>query len=73
MLKEKIQIAIAAFRSTFITMALFVLYIFVFGLTLAAVAIFNRKLLGAPKTGEDTFWREAQGYSADINECLRES
>jgi hypothetical protein len=73
MLRERIQASIATFRKAFIAVFLFILYIFGFGITLVFVTIFNRRLLGIPKKGEKTFWREARGYSADINECLRES
>ena len=60
-------------QKIFITVALFICYIFGFGVTLIFVTIFNRGLLGAEKREKDTFWKDAEGYENDINDCMRES
>jgi hypothetical protein len=73
MLRKIIHKYIAVLQKLFITIVLFMLYIFGFGFTFIFVAIFNRRLLGIQKLNKETFWRDAQGYSADLNECLRES
>ena len=73
MLIKIIQKYIAILQKLFITIMLFMLYIFGFGITFIFVAIFNRRLLGIQKLNKETFWRDAQGYSADLSECSRES
>ncbi len=53
--------------------ALFLLYIFGFGLTLLAVKLFDRRLLAGPREDQDSFWLVPEGYSPDRQDCLRES
>ncbi|MFA5200388.1 MAG: hypothetical protein WC442_05745 [Candidatus Omnitrophota bacterium] len=73
MFKKRIQKLITTIRKILILMVLFFIYIFGFGLTLFFVAIFNRRVLRTLEKGQNTFWKQAQGYNTDIEECLRES
>jgi len=73
MFKKRIQKLINTIRKRLILIVLFFIYIFGFGLTLFFVAIFNRRMLRISEKGQNTFWKQAQGYNADIEECLRES
>ncbi len=72
MIKKIIQKYIRIVQKIFITIALFILYIAGFGITLILVVIFNRGLLGIEKKGKNTFWKDAEGYEADLNECMKE-
>lgn len=73
MIRKIIQKYIRIIQKIFITIALFILYIVGFGITLILVTIFNRRLLGVGKKEKATFWINAEGYDVDINECMRES
>jgi len=73
MIRKMIQKYIRIIQKIFITVALFVFYILGFGVTLIFVTIFRRGLLGAGKREKNTFWKDAEGYENDINDCMRES
>ena len=64
---------IRSIQKVFITIFLFILYTVGFGITLILVMIFNRGLLKIENKGKETFWKNAEGYRADINECMRQS
>jgi hypothetical protein len=64
---------IAAVQKALVSGALFLLYIFGFGLTLLAVKLFDRRLLRGPGPGDASFWRQPEGYEPDRADCLRES
>jgi len=73
MVRKIIQKYIRIIQKIIITIALFIIYIVGLGITLILVIIFNRRLLGVEKREKDTFWKDAEGYEADISECKRES
>lgn len=73
MIKGIINKIVVIIQKAIIYTSLFIFYVFGFGITLAFVAVFNRKLLGAEKYRKDTFWKEAEGYENDISGCARES
>ncbi len=73
MLKKIIQWYVMIVQKVLITVMLFMLYILGFGITFIFAVIFNRRLLGLERVNKYTFWKDAQGYDADINECMRES
>ena len=60
-------------QKIFITIVLFIIYIFGFGITLILVILFNRRLLGGTIEDKDTFWRNAEGYEPDLNDSLQQS
>jgi cytochrome c biogenesis protein CcdA len=64
---------IPAVQKALVTAALFLLYVFGFGLTLLAVKLFSRRLLSGPAEDAPSFWLEAEGYEPDRADCLRES
>lgn len=64
---------VAAVQKALVAAALFLLYIFGFGLTLLAVKLFNRRLLRGAEESGSSFWLEAEGYEPDRADCLRES
>ena len=61
MIKKIIQKYIKIIQKMFITVALFILYIVGFGITLIFTIIFNRKLLGIEKREKNSFWSAAKG------------
>lgn len=64
---------VMAVQRALVTAALFLLYIFGFGLTLLAVKLFSRRLLSGPAEDAPSFWMDAEGYEPDKADCLRES
>jgi hypothetical protein len=52
---------------------LFLLYVVGFGITVLFALVFDRKLLGMKCAKTETFWQEARGYSADMEEATRQS
>ncbi len=72
MLRRIIQKFIMIIQKILITIALFFLYIFGFGVTVVLCMLFYPRLL-SPKRSKDTFWNEAEGYSPDMRDCLRGS
>lgn len=73
MIKRIINKIIVIIQKAVIYTSLFIFYVFGFGITLAFMAVFNRKLLGTEKHSKDTFWKKAEGYENDIGGCERES
>ena len=62
----------AALRRILLPACLFVAYFVGLGLTWIAVRIFKPRLLKPADPG-GSFWREAQGYEPDWEDCLRQS
>ena len=56
-----------------ITISLFILYVFGFGVTVLLAAVFDRRLLGKKAVTGNTFWLAATGYEPDIERCERQS
>jgi hypothetical protein len=73
MLKKIIQKFISIVQKILIMLILIVIYFVGFGITLIFIFLFNRKLLTGGYRIDNTFWIEAQGYEADINNCRRQS
>lgn len=55
-----------------VTIFLFLLYLFGFGLTAIVMLFFSRKLLGFTKKNKNTFWEDAKNYDSDINRSLKQ-
>lgn len=72
-IKRKIQNFIRRIQKLLITLLLFIVYFLCLGITLILMAIFNRKALTGYSKGDNTFWIEAQGYEADIEDSMRQS
>lgn len=71
--KEIIEKFVHLIQKILIFSALFLLYIFGFGLTFIFAFIFNRRLLGMHAKDKDSYWIETQGYAPDMEGCTRES
>jgi len=69
---EYIKILIRKIQNILVIIGLFLIYLLGFGITLLSVIIFNRKLLRITKSKNMTFWKQAQGYEADIIKCLKQ-
>lgn len=52
---------------------LFLIYMIGFGLTFIFVALFKHNFVWPGTKDEQTFWKEAQGYSPDLKECTEQS
>ena len=72
-IKKIIQNLIRIIQRILIFVSLTVIYFFGFGITLLFMMIFNRKVLTGYSKNDNTFWIEAKGYEADIEESLRQS
>ena len=69
MFKKIIQKFISILQKIFVTLALFLIYIFAFGLTLIFIIFSKRGLSGKEKS----YWKNAEGYEGNYNEYLRGS
>lgn len=56
-----------------ITVLLFFVYIFGFGLTFIWAVIFKRELLGHRIKMSSSFWKKADGYEAHFEDAMRQS
>jgi hypothetical protein len=73
MRKEKIKRVGVIIQRIIINIALFFIYYFVFGLTVIAAFLFNRKMLMGENNLKDTSWREVDGYEADARNSKMQS
>jgi hypothetical protein len=73
MLKKIIQAFIRTVQRILIFVSLTLVYFFGLGITLLFAMFLKRKLLKGYNKDDDSFWVEAKGYDADINESLRQS
>lgn len=56
-----------------VTIFLFLIYVFGFGLTAIFTLVFNRRLLRKGSKNEDTFWNQAKDYEGNMEDSLRQS
>lgn len=56
-----------------VTILLFLIYVFGFGLTAIFTLVFNRHLLRKGSKNEDTFWNEVKDHEANMEDSLRQS
>jgi hypothetical protein len=56
-----------------IGISLTLIYFIGFGATLFLMMVFNRKALKGNGKNADTFWVNADGYSPDVEDSLRQS
>ena len=73
MIKKIMQNLIRIIQRILITVSLTIIYFFGFGITLFFMMIFNRKVLRGYSEDDHTFWIEAKGYEADIDDTMRQS
>lgn len=72
-MRRIIQKLIRLIQNIFLTAALFIIYIVMFGFTFLFIFIFKRKLLIGDNEDNVTFWQTAEGYEENMDSCLRES
>jgi hypothetical protein len=72
-MKAMIMRLVRAIQKILITVLLFFVYIFGFGLTLVWAMIFKRELLGRGIKMSSSFWRKADGYEAHFEDAMRQS
>ncbi len=60
-------------QKVIMAVSVFFLYYFIFGLTVIASLLFNRRLLYTDIARTDTFWVDAEGYDEDMASSRRES
>jgi len=71
--KAVVSVIVRVIQKILITVLLFLLYFFGFGLTWLIMLIFRKATLLSLKTKKDSFWKEAQGYQVTMEESGRES
>lgn len=71
--KAAVSVIVRVIQKILITVLLFFLYFFGFGLTYFIMLIFRKATLLSLKTKQNSFWKEAQGYTVTMEECGRES
>ena len=72
-IKIIIGVLIRLIQKTVVTVSLFLLYIFGFGITVLLMVLFNRDALIRRADRQDTFWDKATGYEEDMEASLRQS
>lgn len=72
-IKIIIQIFIRLIQKTIVTISLFLIYIFGFGVTVIFIMLFSRDILVSRYDKKDTFWSKAEDYEADIEGSFRQS
>jgi hypothetical protein len=72
-IKIIIQIFIRLIQKTIVTISLFLIYIFGFGVTVIFIMLFSRDILIIRSDKKDTFWAQAEDYETDIEGSLRQS
>lgn len=72
-IKIIIQIFIRFIQNTIVTISLFLIYVFGFGVTIIFMMLFNRDILISRSDKKDTFWSKAEDYETDIEISLRQS
>lgn len=73
MLKKILDNIIRTVQAVLMAVLLTFVYFIGLGITLFFMLIFNRKVLTGPNKNDKSFWIEACGYDADINDSLRQS
>ena len=64
---------VAAVRRALLPACLFAAYYLGLGLTWLAVRLFRPELLKPVDCRQPSFWRDAEGYEPDREDCLRQS
>ena len=72
-MKKKLRNFIRIVQKVLITILLFIIYIIGIGVTKIFVMVFKREVFKRGYRSKATFWIEAKGYEANINDCLRQS
>jgi hypothetical protein len=72
-MKKKLSNFIRTTQKIIITILLFIIYIVGIGITKIFVMVFKREILTRRYRKKDSFWIEAEGYAANINDSLRQS
>ncbi|MBU1125504.1 MAG: hypothetical protein KKC84_05730 [Candidatus Omnitrophica bacterium] len=72
-MKKIAQRIILFAQKILITCVLFLLYVIGFGVMFLAAFMFRRELLGMPEKKKKSFWKDAEGYAASMEESLRSS
>jgi hypothetical protein len=73
MFKKVIQNFIRIIQRILIFISLTVIYFLGFGITLFFMLIFKHKILTGYSKSDNTFWIEAKGYEADIEDSIHQS
>lgn len=72
-IKTRLQKLILIVQKILICALLFLVYLIGVGATLVLTFVFNPKALGIGSKKNSTFWKQATGYDADIDDCMRQS
>jgi hypothetical protein len=72
-IKDKIRGLLRAVQRILAVILLFIIYFAGFGLTSFFTLFFRRRDAGSTCRGNDSFWIEAEGYSNEMDDCLKES
>lgn len=56
-----------------VTVFLFLIYVFGFGMTVIFLLFFNQRILGKISKDQDTFWGEVQGYEINMEDSFKQS
>lgn len=72
-IKTVVKNFITSIQKLIVVVSLFLIYIFGFGLTVIFMLIAKRGFLKDGPAQKDTFWKEADGYDAGIDEAFRQS
>ncbi len=72
-IKIIIQIFIRLIQKTIVTISLFLIYVFGFGVTVIFIMLFSRDILVRRYDKKDTFWSKAEDYETDIEGSFRQS
>lgn len=73
MFKKIILWIIFLIQKMLLFISLTLIYFIGFGITLFFMKIFSRRDLAGYSKDNDTFWIEAKGYEADIEDSMRQS
>jgi len=60
-------------QKVIVTIFLFLIYVFGFGVTVIFMMLFNRDILIIRSDKKDTFWGKAKDYETDIESSFRQS
>ena len=72
-IKIIIRTFVTVIQKTVVTISLFLIYVFGFGLTIISILLFNRDILITRRDKKDGFWVGAKDYEADMERSLRQS
>lgn len=73
MIKKIIRNFVRIIQKVLIVLLLTLIYFLGFGITVIFMMVFKHKILTGSRKDDITFWVEANGYEADMEDSLRQS